>query len=116
VIEELISDNLVDHDEMAKQFPPGKEGARRIFQAMKAGFPDLRMDIDSMIAEGDRVVVFSTMKGTHQGEFMGIPATGKSVAVPVADMVRFQDGKAAEHWGVTDGGMMMQQLGLVEAP
>ena len=60
------------------------------------------------------VAVYGTWSGTHQGEFMGIPATGKRIEVPSADFVRFNsDGLCAEHWGVFDGAVMMQQLGLI---
>ena len=116
IIDELAADDLVDHDEMAKAFPPGKEGARQMFQMMLAAFPDMKMEAHEMVAEGDKVFVLGTMTGTHKGDFMGMAATGKRVAVPMADLVRFKDGKAAEHWGVTDGGVLLQQLGVVEGP
>ncbi|MEA2438451.1 MAG: hypothetical protein QOF65_3007, partial [Thermoleophilaceae bacterium] len=55
--------------------------------------------------------------GTHEGDFMGVPPTHRRVSVPIADVVRFDSsGKAVEHWGVTDTGMMMQQLGVVGEP
>ena len=65
-----------------------------------------------MVAEGDKVFIRATMGGTHQGEFMGIPATGKRNEVPFGDFVRFEGGKVVEHWGVTDTGKMMEQLGV----
>jgi predicted ester cyclase len=69
-----------------------------------------------MIAEGDKVVVRSIMRGAHQGEFMGIPATGKSFTMSAIDIIRFANGQAVEHWGNTDDLGMMQQLGVVPAP
>ena len=68
------------------------------------------MTIEDILAEGDRVVVRAKMSGTHQGDFMGIPATGKRIDVPFADFVRFEGGKVVEHWGATDTGAMMEQL------
>ena len=69
-----------------------------------------------MIAEGDRVVVRQTWTGTQRGEFMGMPATGKSVSWGVIDIVRLADGKAAEHWGQMDAMGLMMQLGAIPAP
>ena len=76
-------------------------------------FPDLTFSAEDMIAEGDKVAVRFTMRGTHKGEFMGVPATGKQFEVSGIDIVRFAGGKAVEHWGVTDTMAMMQQLGAV---
>jgi predicted ester cyclase len=78
---------------------------------MAAAFPDFRMNVEDMIVEGDRGVVRAKLTGTHQGEFMGIPATGRSINLTVIDIVRVSDGKAAEHWGAMDSGAMMEQLG-----
>lgn len=107
--EAVLAENVVEHDE----FPglePTREGVVKFFQIMRAAFPDLAMRIDDMIAEGDKVFVRATMTGTHQGTFMDIPATGRTIAVPLGDYVRFENGKVAEHWGVTDTGKMMEQL------
>jgi steroid delta-isomerase-like uncharacterized protein len=109
VIDELVAADLVEHDE----FPglePNKAGVRQFFELMLAAFSDFRMTIDDMIAEGDKVFVRASFTGTHQGEFLGIPATGRTITVPMGDYVRFVDGKVVEHWGVTDTGAMMEQL------
>jgi predicted ester cyclase len=74
-------------------------------------FSDFAIVTDDMVAEGDKVFVRAHMTGTHRGEFMGIAATGRSINVPFADIVRFENGKVVEHWGITDTGAMMQQLG-----
>ena len=70
---------------------------------------------DEMIGEGDRLAVRSTLRGTHQGDFMGIPATGKKVEVSNYDFVRFENDQAAEHWGVIDSAVLMEQLGMAPA-
>jgi len=116
IIDELLSADLVEHDEF-----PGIEqsraGVKQFFEMSRAAFPDLRFVVDHMLEEGDTVIAHGRFEGTNDGEFMGMPATGKRVSVPIADVVRFgSDGLAAEHWGVTDTGMMMQQLGMVPAP
>jgi predicted ester cyclase len=64
-----------------------------------------------MVAESDLVAAFVTATGTHRGEFLGIPATNKSISVSVSDLMRVQNGKLTEHWGVTDMASLMQQLG-----
>ena len=109
----LLSDDLVEHEE-TPGFPPTKDGVKQFFVAFRAAFPDLRMDVEDVIASGDKAVARVRMTGTHQGEFMGIPATGRSIDVQTMDIVRFgDDGTCLEHWGVTDTMTMMQQLGVV---
>ena len=81
-----------------------------------AAFPDLRMTPEDVLSSGDKVVVRVKATGTHQGDFMGVPATGRSIDVQLIDIVRFgDDGLAHEHWGVFDAMTMMQQLGVVPA-
>ena len=80
----------------------------------RVAFPDLRMDPEDVLASGDKVVARVRATGTHEGEFMGMPATGKSVDVQLIDIMRFsEDGLVREHWGVVDMLAMMQQLGVV---
>ena len=74
--------------------------------------PTSQMTIEDTIVEGDKVVTRVRATGTHQGDFMGIPATGNRIDVPLIDIARIRDGKIAEHWGVMDGAAMMQQLGV----
>ena len=69
-----------------------------------------------MIAEGDEVWVHSRLVGTHRGEFMGIPPTEQKVDIEGIDRVRVSDGKAIEHWGVTDTAKMLQQMGIAPMP
>ena len=114
IIDEVVAEDLVEHEE----FPglaSGREGVRQFMQMMRTAFSDFTMTIDDMVAEGDKVFIRATMGGTHQGEFMGIPATGKRIEVPFGDFVRFEIGKVVEHWVVTDTGQMMQQLGVMPA-
>ena len=67
-----------------------------------AAFPDMQITVEDMITEGDRVAARVSMRGTHQGEFQGIAATGKRVQVRAMDMFRIADGKVVEHWGHGD--------------
>ena len=113
-VDELCAADLVDHEE----FPglaPGREGLKQFVTMMHTAFPDVKMEVHDMVAEGDKVVARLTMSGTQQGEFAGMPASGKSMSISVIDIVRFADGKAVEHWGVTDAAAMMEQLGHAPA-
>ena len=79
----------------------------------EAGFPKYVLEVEDMIAEGDQVAVKCRLIGTHQGEYNGIPATGKSVDVPFHITYRIKDGKIVDHWMVMDSMVFLQQLGLV---
>ncbi len=112
LLDELIHDDFVEHEEMPGM-PSDKEAPRVFVTMMRAGFPDLQATIEDIVQEGETIVVRARMSGTHKGEFMGIPPTGNKVDFGFFDMVRFTDGKAIEHWGVTDTMTMMQQLGVI---
>ena len=110
---ELLADDFVEHEE-TPGLAPTKEGVKEFFRMYIAAFPNLRFDVEDILASGDKVVARVRVTGTHEGEFMGMPATGKSVDVQAIDIVRFgDDGLAHEHWGVFDAMAMMQQLGVV---
>ncbi len=109
VIDELVADEVVEHEE----FPglePNKEGVRQFFTLMRRAFPDLHMEPHEMIAEGDLISARVTLTGTHEGEFLGLAPTGKPIEIETIDMLRIRDGQAVEHWGVTDSMTMMHQL------
>jgi steroid delta-isomerase-like uncharacterized protein len=115
VADQLLAEDFLDH----QPFPgmkPGREGTKQFFSMMRAAFPDLKFDVKFMMAEGDKVAAFLAMSGTQKGEFMGMPASGKHFVVNTVDIVRIVDGKAVEHWGVTDGMSMMEQLGFMAPP
>lgn len=76
-------------------------------------YPDIHLTVEDLIAEGDKVVGRTTVTGTHRGEFMGLPPTGKSVTYNEIFIFRFVDGKVAETWGVVDVFAQIRQLGLV---
>ena len=110
---ELLADDFVEHEE-TPGLAPTKHGTKEFFRMYIAAFPNLRFDAEDVLASGDKVVARVRVTGTHEGEFMGLPATGKDIAVQAIDIVRFgDDGLAREHWGVFDAMAMMQQLGVV---
>lgn len=112
---DLLADDFVEHEE-TPALAPTKAGVKDFFRTQRAAFPDMLFDAQDVIASGDKVVVRARYTGTHQGEFMGIPATGKSVDLQLIDIFRLgSDGLVREHWGVFDALSMMQQLGVVTA-
>ncbi len=88
-------------------------GLKAFVGAFHAAFADGHILIHQMVAEGDTVATRLTFHGTHSGDFMGIPPTGKQVTVPALDMARYADGKLVEHWGGPDQMSLMQQLGVI---
>ena len=112
----MLSDDFVEHEE-TPGFAPTKEGTVEFFRMQLAAFPDLRFHPEDILTSGDKVVARARITGTHQGEMMGIPPTGKSIDVQLIDIIRFgDDGRALEHWGLADMMAMMQQLGVVPGP
>ena len=96
--------------------PTGPEGTKQLVTVYRNAFPDVHFTIDEQIAEGDKVVTRWTAHGTHQGELIGIPATGKSSTVTGINVDRVVNGKIAESWGIFDQFGMMQQLGVIPMP
>lgn len=110
----LLNPDFADHTP-AVGLPPGAEGVRAFFTMQFSAFPDSRSTSLDMIAEGDKVVHRMSTEGTHQGDFLGIPATGKRVMMTYIDIWRIADGKLAEHWVEADMMGMMQQLGVMSS-
>jgi steroid delta-isomerase-like uncharacterized protein len=110
---DYLADDFVEH-ESGPGLEPTKAGTKQLFAMMKAGFPDLRFDAEDVLESGDNVVARVRVTGTNKGDFMGVPASGKSIDIQAIDIVRFgADGLAREHWGVMDIMAMMQQIGAV---
>jgi steroid delta-isomerase-like uncharacterized protein len=108
-----LAADFVEH-EVTPGLAPTKEGVKQFFQMQLAAFPDLRMNVEDVIASGAKVVARLRYTATQKGEFMGVPATGKKVDVQLIDIFLFgDDGLVHEHWGVIDALAMMQQLGAV---
>ena len=112
---DLVADDFVEHQGGAG-FPDTKEGTLDFFRALRDAFPDLQMDVEDVIADGDKTVARVVTRGTHRGTFMGIPPTGKSGNMQLIDIMRFDgSGRVCEHWGVADMLSLLQQLGVVPA-
>ena len=115
--DETAADAIIHPDFVDHTNPPGMqhgiEGHRAIVRLFRSVFPDLEWRIDDLIAEGDKVVARTTMRGTHQGGFFGIPPTGKRVEMTGVHIMRIADGRIIEHWGSNDDLGLMRQLGAV---
>ena len=108
-----LADDFVEHEELPVGAPT-KEGVIAFFTMQIAAFSDLAMIPDEVIDAGDKLVARVRFTGTNDGDFMGMPATGKAVDVAVIDIFRFaDDGLVHEHWGLFDAQGLMQQLGAV---
>jgi steroid delta-isomerase-like uncharacterized protein len=94
--------------------PQGLEGAKAAHRIMLAGFSDYQTIIEDIIAEGDKVAARIQMTGTHTGEFMGVPATGKRISFTGIYIARIANGKIVEHWGEEDSVSLLQQLGVLK--
>ena len=113
-LDEVVARDVRDHNPDPGQ-EQGLEGVRGLFMGLRDAFPDLQIHVEDLIAEGDKVVGRATFRGTHSGDFQGIPATGKQIEVQVIDILRIQDGKIVERWGLSDQLGLMQQLGAMAA-
>ena len=91
----------------------GVEGLEAIVRALRAGFPDLTYTVEREIAEGDWVAQVAWAEGTHAGRVHGVPATGRRVRWRQVHVVRMEDGRIAEHWGVSDLASVWEQIGKV---
>lgn len=115
VADDLRSPHFVNHS-APHGTPNGPEGGRQLFRALRTAFPDLWVEIEDMVAEGDKVVTRQTFHGTHRAEWLGVPATGRAVQWAVIDIIVLEDGKLAEHWAVADFHGLLGQLEASPAP
>jgi steroid delta-isomerase-like uncharacterized protein len=116
LIDELLAPDYVNHSPGMPDQPTGPEGVKAVVAMFRSGMPDLRVVIDDMIAEDDKVAVRYTIEGTHEGDLFGIPPTGRRVSIESFTVERVSDGKIREHWRITDSLNMMQQLGAIPTP
>ena len=114
-IDHLFAPDVVHHN-LPPEVPPGREGLRGTFAGFLAAFPDLQTTVEDAIAEGDKAVVRWSARGTHLGDFNGIPPTGRSVHFSGIVIGRISDGKIVEEWEQLDMLGLLQQLGAIPTP
>jgi len=115
LVDQLFAPDFVDHLPLAGQ-QAGPEGIKQLIRGFHSAFPDFSLNVDLMIAESDRVATRYTFRGTQQGSFLGIPATGKPVELTGIGIVRIDAGKIKELWGYWDTASLVFQLGLITFP
>lgn len=111
-LDEFLAADFVSHN-TSPGLEPGIEGVKQMAHIFHTAFPDMGGTVDDVIVEGNKVAVRFTGTGTHQGEFFGIPPTGKSIKITGMNIFRIEDGKIVEHWNRADDLGLMQQLGVI---
>jgi steroid delta-isomerase-like uncharacterized protein len=112
VIDDVFSPNYIAHG-LLPDLPEGREGIKQTFRIFRTGFPDFNVKVEDTIVEGDKVVARLSGKGTHQGAFMGVPATGKEGSLSAIVIYHFSGDKIDEGWVQRDGLGLMKQLGAI---
>ena len=106
VVDEIFHPNFVDRS--TPEQPPGTEGVKDYISMVRTGFPDISITIEDLVAEEERVVVRTTWRGTHLGEYEGIAPTGKQVTRSMIQIFHVKDGKLLEEW--SEGESLSQQI------
>ena len=107
-----IAPGFVRHDPGLPFVVKGPEGVKTLAQALLPGIPDLKLPIEDVIAEGEKVLVRLRVQGTHGGELTGVPATGKPIDIGVMDLFQIRDGRLIEHWALLDNLSLLRQIGV----
>ena len=112
MFDSCVTADFVEH-ESDPNTPPTREGTKKLFAALFAGYPDINEKVIGMVADSQFVYTHFEMTGTNTGSFMGMPATGKKMDIEGVDIVRFVNGKGVEHWGYSEEVKMMMQMGMM---
>ncbi len=112
LVDEIFASNYVDHDP-ANPDVSGPDGFKLLVSKYRSAFPDLRLTVDDIFAEGDEVVVRWAWSGTHEGDLEGVAPTGKKMGGEGITISRFSGGKIEEDWANWDALGLMRQLGVV---
>lgn len=116
VVDELVAGDYVGHSSSSAEDTQGPAGYRQFYAALRRAFPDLTFTVEDQIAEGDRVVTRWSAHGTHEGEFQGIPPTGRRGTITGITIGRIANGKITECWTNADDLGLMRLLGAIPAP
>lgn len=108
VIGEFVAADYVDRTTPLQ--PPGPAGVKGRIESVRASFPDSHITVEDIISEGEKLVWVFRFDGTHEGEFLGIPPTGRRVSVRGVGIERIREGRIVEHWGFVDRLALVEQL------
>jgi steroid delta-isomerase-like uncharacterized protein len=115
VLDDIVAEEFANHDPPFPGLPAGRQGLKQAFAGFWSAFPDIHATPVHLIADGDKVASVVTMRGTHEGDLMGLPPTAREVNVRVVEIFRLAEGQIRERWGVFDRTALMTQLGAVPA-
>ena len=113
VVDEIVAPDSIEHQRGLK---PGPEGVKETIRTLRSWFSDFTITIEDLAVDGDKIWARNRGRGINSGSVMGHPPTGKPVTVDVYDVVRFENGKLVEHWGVPDQLGMLMQIGVLKRP
>ena len=114
-LDSFVRENFIDHNPLPEQ-NPGLAGLKQVMAMFRTAFPDIKIDVRELMAEGDKVAVRTQATGTHEGPLLGLPATGKSATISAIDIFVVKDGKIAEAWHVEELLYLLVQMGAVPMP
>ena len=114
-VDQYLAPSFINHDPPFPGAPSNAAGMRHAAEMFRRALPDWHSDMDQLIAENDIVVERFTASGTHQGELMGVPGTGRTIQLLGINIFRIQDGRIVERWGRLDEMGLLRQLELVPA-
>ena len=112
VADELVAEDYIRHDLRPGDAPPGPAGQKAVAEKFRAAFPDVRLEVEALVAEGDLVVARWTMTGTHSGAWADVAPTERRVRFSGVNFFRIADGKIAEIWNLRDDLGLSEQLGV----
>ena len=114
VADELIADEMIEHQNYGSDHAPGAEGVKAVSVSLRRAFSDFTLTIEDLAVSGDIVWTRNVGAGTNDGSYMGNPPTNRPMRIDVFDVLRVVDGKVVEHWGVPDRLAALQQMGLLD--
>ena len=114
-LRDIVAPGAVDHDPAPDQ-GTGPEGFIKFFTMLRSAFPDLKIVVEHMVADEENVAFAYTVTGTHSGDFLGVPATGRQIKARGMQITRFENGKQVERWGSSDELGILQQIGAAPKP
>ena len=112
LLEKFVAPGYTEHSEGFRGVEPFKQQ----IAAFRAAFPDLHVSVDDLLIDGDRFASRTTVTGTHTGDLMGMPATGRHISVEAVDLGHIENGQAKDRWGGLNMYSMLTQLGVIPAP
>jgi steroid delta-isomerase-like uncharacterized protein len=114
-LDEIVAEGFTNYDPPFPGLPAGREGLKQTFAGFWSAFPDVHATTVHLFADEDKVASVVALRGTHEGELMGLPPTAREVNIRVVEIFRVASGQIAERWGVVDRTGLMKQLGAVPA-